>query len=480
MRGVVLPALLLSMTTKEDVIKALVKYHSETGKSPTRRDVSANICAASRRLFGTWNNALVASGIAVNRKYEHTQNELLESLKRFSAEFGKSPAANDCNKCEYLFDTRTYFRKLECKSWSQVLHLAGLEEYFDVSPFIKLSDDDLLLLIKSIVTAKNAEASSTYYAKNHGALPNFDYIIQRFGSWNNVLDKIGIERNMRRYSKEDLIAIFQEAKSHFGRVPSVTEFYDYTKVQSDAYKRYFGTWRKFLKSIGEKPITKDFANVTESEPELIEMYKNFSLRNGYPNGATARALNMSDKIYSYDVFFYRFGGINKLRALCEFDKVYLNSQCSKELTDKQHVKQRCSACHDLKYLNEFSRNKNTKTGFCYICKSCFSAKNKKYRDKLNLSDERKCIKCGVIKRNEMFCSGQRYCKECQLEWQRNNKESYKNSYAKWIGKNPQYEHTEKRRLHTLNKRLKSAKKPQTQESIRLEIETIMANMNKNK
>lgn len=307
--------------TQDEIIQLIQKFYAENGKAPAKRNFESIVETTARRIFGSWNAAIVASDIPVNRKLEHTEAELIESLHRYAAENGRSPGAADCNKCSYLYDTRTYTRKLECKTWSQVLRKAGLEEYYEISPFTQLSDDDLLLLIKSIITAENADATADYYKRNKGALPSLETLVTRFGSWGAILERLGINQNMNRYTQAELLEIFYEAKSHFGRVPSVWEFDAYAKISSDLYKRYWGTWRKFLKSIGEKPVTADFAHVTETNEELIEIYKDFSQRNGYTNGATASSLKNSDKMHSADVYIYRFGTLNKLREICGYEPI---------------------------------------------------------------------------------------------------------------------------------------------------------------
>jgi hypothetical protein len=49
-------------------------------------------------------------------------------------------------------------------------------------------------------------------------------------------------------------------------------------------------------------------------------------------------------------------------------------KCKKSLEILINIK--CSSCKEFKNFEHFSKNKNTKTGFCYTCKQCTSIKNK--------------------------------------------------------------------------------------------------------
>ncbi len=120
---------------REYLLKCLRQFYEETGKVPTQRDFIGDPRYSSfevyRSRFGSWNNALKLSGLYINRFADITNEELLEYLKWFYKENGRSPAENDFNKDHRYPGYRVYFTRFG--SWNKALKLAGL----DVDSMIK-------------------------------------------------------------------------------------------------------------------------------------------------------------------------------------------------------------------------------------------------------------------------------------------------------------------------------------------------------
>lgn len=309
------------------MLEILIAYYNKFGKSPTKRDIPGRDKIIFK--YGSWNNALIAAGLPVNRKFNHSHKELISTLKRFYTENSKSPTSNDCNKIDYLFDFRTYLEKLNCKTWSDVLLKAGLNTYYERSLFIHMNDEDLLLKINEKLKGAN-RYTQIYYIENHDDLPSYEYLRTRFGSWNSILKKLNIPLNINKYTDDELIKYFYDVRNKINRVPSVLEFQKYSGISFDYYRSRFGSWRKFLDSIKEKYVTKNRAIVLENNDELLKMYIDFSLKNSFINGAPSSALNNSDDIYSSDVYTLRFKSINNLRSLCGFKETGNNCKYSIE------------------------------------------------------------------------------------------------------------------------------------------------------
>ena len=299
-------------------LNTIKEYFAVNGHSPTKRDISG--CDSLIRVYGSWNEVLKAAGLPENRKFNHTEEELINSLRRYYNENNRSPRTNDCNSTVYLFDTSTYLRKLNCKTWAQVLRKAGLQEYFEPSTLTSLTDEQLLKLIETILTLGN-NTTRKFYDENRGNLPSFTYLQERFGSWNNILNRLEIRKNAGKYPDSELLEVFYEAKEHFGRTPSSNELTEFSSIPARQWTNRFGSYNTFLRGIGEdiNALTPDI--IKETDEELKQLYIKFSESNGYKNGATTRALNTSADIYKADVFITRFCSLNKLRQACNYKSV---------------------------------------------------------------------------------------------------------------------------------------------------------------
>lgn len=111
------------------------------------------------------------------------------------------------------------------------------------------------------------------------------------------------------------------------------------------------------------------------------------------------------------------------------------------------MEKKCSKCLVLKPYSSFGKNKTTKDGFSYECKSCGYIRYKKYKEKIlngdNFVNEKKCKCCNQIKnRNEFTINTGKdglfpYCKECNRKLSKEkyhsgvNRDSIRNSTNKY-------------------------------------------------
>jgi len=332
------------------MFKAIIKFYKKNNKSPGRRDIKG--ADALIKKFGSWNNVLKEAGLPTRRAVNYTEDDLINSLRKFNKKHGKSPSYNDCNKYAYLYDPDTYFKKFKLNSWHEVLEKAGLEKLMVISKYNAYSDSELLHVLEKFFIEHN-NTNKSYYNEFKKDLPSSTTLVKRFGSWVKLLDLLNLN-NHETHTNDELISIFYEAKKHFGRVPSSTELEQFSKINTRIFTSRFESYNKFLKSIGEKINSISPSDVKESNEILIEMYKKFSLKNGYPNGAPAIILNQSNTIYNADVFSVRFGSLNKLRILC---KMNIN-KTSDSLYNEQYLKSKVIELY--KSLNKIPSNKELK------------------------------------------------------------------------------------------------------------------------
>lgn len=79
--------------------------------------------------------------------------------------------------------------------------------------------------------------------------PGTHQITRCFSTWNNALEKAGLDKNRRLgYSRQELIEIAQKwSKGHDGRIPTARDFDNLTPC-TGTIKKYFKTWNNFLEA----------------------------------------------------------------------------------------------------------------------------------------------------------------------------------------------------------------------------------------
>ncbi len=84
---------------RETLISDIHKFIDTYGRVPTSNDLCSNYNMHSSNTytkeFGTWNNALIAAGIDINKYYNYDKEFLLNELKRFYNENGVVPKSTD-------------------------------------------------------------------------------------------------------------------------------------------------------------------------------------------------------------------------------------------------------------------------------------------------------------------------------------------------------------------------------------------------
>lgn len=313
------------------MFKELLDYYSKNGQSPTRREIPYS--ERYIKIYGSWNKTLEAAGLPIRRKIGHTKEELIYSLQQFFHKKGKSPLATDCLKSNGLFDFETYRKVLGCKKWSEVLLKAGLQPYQERSDATLLDDATLLNLLTAFFN-KTDNKTRIYYNRHKKDLPSSSYLVSRFESWDNVLRMSGQEIDRNELKKEDVVLAFLKAKSFYGRVPSTSEFEEFTGISCRILYKFTGPYNTFLQEMNETPINNSPSKIEETDDELKKLYIDFSFKHGFENGAPCHILDSSPEIYNSDVFIIRFTSMFNLRRACGF----VNNKSTKEQYSKKEIR----------------------------------------------------------------------------------------------------------------------------------------------
>ena len=115
----------------------------------------------------------------------------------------------------------------------------------------KYTQEQLIVYMKRL--ARELKRSPTIKDMNRKKrYPSATTYINRFGSWNSSLTRVGLKLNVRkRYSKKELIENLQLLAKETGKIPTSTELKNKNWAASySTYRKNFGTWKKALKSAG--------------------------------------------------------------------------------------------------------------------------------------------------------------------------------------------------------------------------------------
>lgn len=180
------------------------------------------------------------------RKY--TDEFLLDELRRFERENGRVPKQRDlCSKNGYI-SSRTYCDYFG--SFNRALELAGLK----LNRFVGYTDEFLISEMKRFVDENGRNPTHDDFM-NNPSYPSAPTYVTHFGSWNNSLEKCGLNTN-RCYNRdpEFLLSEIERFTNENGRTPycrDMTNGYPSMNLYVDV----FGGWNEALAKCGIDPYT---------------------------------------------------------------------------------------------------------------------------------------------------------------------------------------------------------------------------------
>ncbi|WP_336000202.1 homing endonuclease associated repeat-containing protein [Halorientalis halophila] len=113
--------------SEKDVCGAIQALGDQLGRVPTAPEMEEHgrySLKTAQSRFGSWNEALRASGFAPNMEKRISRDRLLDEIRRLAEELGHPPSTNDL-KQDGRFSHRPYFRKFD--DWESVITEAGYE-----------------------------------------------------------------------------------------------------------------------------------------------------------------------------------------------------------------------------------------------------------------------------------------------------------------------------------------------------------------
>jgi len=291
------------------------------------------------------------------RKY--SEEELIEELQRVSKEHcdGDSPRKKDMKK----------YGKISCSSyrrcfgsWNRSLKESG----FKLNHFQNLKDRELIEELKKI--SKNYCNNNAPKIKDIKKYSKFswDVYYNRWGSIQNVVEKINLEPERQMiYSEDEIIEeIYKISEENLNsKAPTLNDMQKYSKYSSGLIKKIFDcTWSEKLEELGFNPNS----NQHLSNEQLLQHIKNNSKNNKPPK---YEEMQEQDELISPVIFQNRFGTWNKA-----IEKAgYKSRKPAAGLSGEQSYRWQ-GGSDNIYYGSTWKRNRekifHRDNGFCRICK----------------------------------------------------------------------------------------------------------------
>ena len=165
--------------TKDELINSLKDLSKRLGRVPTSNELGKKNNMPDRSVFedrfGSWNNALIQSGLKINKTYRKwTKQEIINWLKYKYDELGKTPGIRDFDK-----DPKTPGKNTVRKvfgNWTNALRQAGIP----VKRFN--SKKELIETMKKLAKKLNKTPTRTDM-NNAKGFPSYTPFVEKFGSY---------------------------------------------------------------------------------------------------------------------------------------------------------------------------------------------------------------------------------------------------------------------------------------------------------
>jgi len=339
--------------TRKEFIQHLKDFYKKHGRSPKRKEMPYSIHWFAYSRFGSWNNALKKANLPVNVHKDLSREYIAELAMKFYKKYKRIPYLADMYKV-YRIDMKTIKEYFGNKTWFDICM-----EIFGSSPlrtnkrefYESLTKEEVIKrFIREFKRIKPKNWHDFDRRRDASYVPSINYIRTKFNlKYNDILILYGLKEPP--ITREIILKRIKEYYKKYGKAPASTEL-DKLGFKDHHYKKYFGSWINAIKAAGIKPANSSPEEVTETNEELIEMYKAFSMKYGcYEYGATSEMLNNSDEIYNADVFCVRFGGMNELRLHAGFRPI---GRIHKRYTIKMLSKIYKDLCEELGHVPPYS------------------------------------------------------------------------------------------------------------------------------
>lgn len=180
---------------KDEIVAEINRVAIEINGVPRKKDITEVSLTQIRNKFGSWNDALIASGFEPNQEF-YTKEELKEHLLYVNDNFEGPMTQEKMRECGDI-TPQTY--KQRFGTWNNALEECGI----DVVVNMDLDDHDLIKEINRISSDKlDGKRPTKTDIIEYGNISKNTFV-NRFGSWKNALEEAGFERNYKSTGEDN-------------------------------------------------------------------------------------------------------------------------------------------------------------------------------------------------------------------------------------------------------------------------------------
>jgi superfamily II DNA or RNA helicase len=311
--------------TKEDLIKNYYNIKEQLGnKMPSSNEMEKYGKISIHeyvRKFGTWSEFLLEIEGMVKLRRNIPDEELIRHYLELKKELNRVPTSHDM-KMHGKFSDTVYTNRFG--SWYKFLETIGEEAGYKPTTSGITKED----LIRNYWDLKNKypDLTSGMVNKANGSRFHRSTYCNQFGSWNKFLETIGeMTKYREKVTRDELIKNYLNLKNKYHDVT-----YDKltrrngSRFGGSSYTRHFGSWGKFLEIMGEATKYKE----NTPEEELIKNY--LDLRHKYPGLTSSTVTKKNGSRFNKRTYFKRFGNWKKfLEKMGE--KQDMDKKCKKNI-----------------------------------------------------------------------------------------------------------------------------------------------------
>lgn len=288
---------------KSDLIDELRRLAEELGRTPTSRDMADRGkygTATYTHKFGSWNDAVQEADFEIVRQRDVSRNEMVSEIQRLADKLGQPPAVHQMRD-QGKFGVTTISR--EFGSWNTALEHAGYVPNKEIGVSEEKLIKELTRLRDELGSPPTAEQMSCRGAYSIGTFE------RRFGSWNNALERAGLDlHNRTNIPQKELLDELVRLSDVLGRTPTAVDMESTGRFAHATYRSAFGSWNDAIKEANLAVHVR--SNIPESE--LLDELN--SLRDDLGRAPKRREMDHEGQFDS-STYSHRFGTWNNaLRA----------------------------------------------------------------------------------------------------------------------------------------------------------------------
>lgn len=234
---------------QKQIIEDIIRLHNQNSK--LTRDIYDKSSPTYSRFiinkeFGSWNKALKAAGIKINKIHVWTKKQLLEKIILFYKETQSSSIE------KFIEHSGIYDRTIKRNfgSWHNALNEANIpihQRALDKEILIKDLKDVSIKLNKNNLTFKEYSSNGKFHSTT---------ISKVFNGWNKALLEAGLSvKKIYSYTKEELLQKLQEFYKKYNKVPTCETYINHDRLELPCSAAYISTfenlrWKEILELAG--------------------------------------------------------------------------------------------------------------------------------------------------------------------------------------------------------------------------------------